>query len=282
MVDVDEIYNEFGYGLATPFAIRNFLRYALNVWAAPPEFVLLVGDAHYDYKNAETRYYQEFGINKVNYPNFVPTFHSWSPEWGETPMDIKFAAVLGDDPIPDLAIGRLPIQRPGELDEYVEKLIAYESNPDPGPWQGRLVQVADDEQTNIGDHIFQASREELIRRVIPPAWETQRIYLREIGSSYQTKARIREAISAGALILEYAGHGGRTIWADENIFHIADVPQTQNGTRQPLVIATTCEMNFFDKPEELGQRPLGELFILGRNRGSDRNSGRFALDLCAL
>ena len=63
VVDIDEIYNEFGNGLFTPFAIQNFLRYAYHTWQSPaPTYVLLVGDAHYDYKGVIKRLHNDYDL----------------------------------------------------------------------------------------------------------------------------------------------------------------------------------------------------------------------------
>ena len=52
IVDIDIIYDQFSHGLFNPNAIQKFLRYAYVNWRKPaPTFVLLVGDAHYDYKD---------------------------------------------------------------------------------------------------------------------------------------------------------------------------------------------------------------------------------------
>lgn len=268
VVPVEDIYNDFNHGIFSPFAIQSFLRYAYQVWRKPPTYVLLVGDATYDYKGAEEAYYREIGQSVTLVPNFVPTIHSWSMPWGETAMDHRFVTIAGDDSLPDMFIGRLPVQRQSEVSEVVEKIIAYESNPDTGPWQARLVLIADDDKTNAGDRIFQDSQEELIRTLIPPSYEVQRIYLKVVGSALRAKELIKNALRSGALVVEYSGHGGRGNWADEDVLRYSDLPELTNGRRQPLVMATTCEMNFFDKPERFGDRALGEEFLLGRNRGA--------------
>jgi hypothetical protein len=273
IIPVEDIYNDFNHGIFTPFAIQSFLRYAYQVWSKPPSYVLLVGDATYDYKDAEGAYYRDIGQAVTLYPNFVPTIHSWSIPWGETSMDHRFVTIVGDDPLPDMFIGRFPVQRASEVTEIVEKTIAYESNPETGPWQARIVQIADDEKTNAGDRIFQDSREELIRTLIPPEYEVQRIYLKVIGSAPRTKETIKNAIRDGALIVEYSGHGGRGNWTDEDILRYSDLSTITNGRHQPVVVATTCEMNFFDKPERFGDRSLGEEFIIGRNRGAAATIG---------
>ena len=269
VVEMESIYNDFSHGVFSPFAIQNLLRYAFQVWQTPPEYVLLVGDAHYDYKGGEIRLFAETGITRVNYPNYVPTIHSWGGNAsGETAVDQRFVTIQGDDPLPDMFIGRLPVQLPSEARGIVRKIIAYETNPEVGIWQTRMAHVADDDLSNPGDQIFQNSREKLIGNVIPPAYDVQKIYLKDIGSSGATKQRIKEAITDGALVVEYAGHGGRGIWADEDILRLSDTVRLLNGRRQPLMVATTCQMNLFDKPERIGERALGEQFILGEGRGA--------------
>src|SRR3972149_7533019 len=51
IVKVNDIYDEFGYGIETPQAIRDFLKYAYENWPVRPGYVLLVGDATVDYKD---------------------------------------------------------------------------------------------------------------------------------------------------------------------------------------------------------------------------------------
>ncbi len=49
LIDVQDVYDEFADGLATPQAIRDFLAYAKTSWQDPkPTYVLLVGDGHND------------------------------------------------------------------------------------------------------------------------------------------------------------------------------------------------------------------------------------------
>ncbi|MBM3214278.1 hypothetical protein FJZ36_05130 [Candidatus Poribacteria bacterium] len=282
VVNVEDVYNDFGHGTPTPIAIQSFLRYALQVWGTPPTYVVLIGDGHYDYKGAELAFYQDIGQAPNLYQNFVPTFHSWSIPYGETSMDHRFVTVHGDDALPDMFIGRIPVQRASELSEIVSKIIAFETNTVAGPWQSRIVQIADDDATNPGDRIFQDSREELIKGVIPPAFDVQPIFLKVIGSSLRTKETIRKSVQDGALVVEYSGHGGRGNWADEDILRYSDVPSMVNDNRQPLIVATTCEMNFFDKPERVGDRSLGEEFMMGANRGAIATIGatRLTFAIC--
>ncbi len=267
IVDIGDIYNEFSDGLFNPFAIRRFLRYAYNSWQQPaPTYVLLVGDAHYDYKNTTVALYREdpnFRGTYNLYPIFVPTYHGWAPASGETAMDQRFVNISGEDALPDMLIGRLSVQTPEELATMVEKIINYEKNLKTGLWQGTLIQVADDHTDNPSDGVFEASRDELIQEIIPVGYDTRQIYLRKIRSPERTRSQIRAAINRGALAIEYTGHGGIQTWADEAIFHSEDVVSLRNRYL-PFVITTTCLNGQFDKPQQVGNFCLSEQFLLGK------------------
>ena len=163
------------------------------------------------------------------YPIFVPTYHGWAPESGETAMDQRFVNVSGDDRLPDMFIGRLSVQTAGELSAMVKKIIDYEKNPKIGPWQGTIVQVSDNEVNNPSDRSFELSRDRLIKEFIPVAYDTKQIYLRKmLLERRDTRKAIIEAWNNGALVIEYSGHGGISTWADEGIFHINDVNDLVN------------------------------------------------------
>ena len=117
-------------------------------------------------------------------------------------MDHRFVLLSGDDPLPDMYIGRLPSQYPHELDVVVEKIINYEKNLKRGPWQGRIVEIADNEIDNPGqDDIFEKTREDLIQNVIPVSYDTKKVYLREIVSPLRTNKIIMDSINEGVLVL---------------------------------------------------------------------------------
>ena len=266
VVDIDDIYDEFSDGIFNPLAIQKFLRYTYNNWQQPvPTYVVLVGDAHYDYKRATVELYRRdttFRGTYDLYPIRVPTFHGWAPESGETAMDQRFVNVSGEDALPDMLIGRLSVQTAEDLVTMVEKIINYEKNLKTGPWQGTLIQVADDNSDNPSDGIFEVSRNQLIADIIPVGYDTRQLYLRKLKSPELTRLRIRSAINRGALLIEYTGHGGIQTWADESIFRLEDVVGLRNRYL-PFVITTTCLNGQFDKPQQAGNYCLSEQFLLG-------------------
>jgi hypothetical protein len=113
---LDEVFSEFGYGEENPQAIRDFLSYAYHRWEKAPRYVVLLGDATYDFKD----YLGTGVVNRVP-PLMVMTTYL------QTASDPVYAAVNGDDLLPDLAIGRLPAATVEELRTMVAKIIDWEA-----------------------------------------------------------------------------------------------------------------------------------------------------------
>ena len=267
VVDVEDIYDEFSYGIFDPKAIKRFLKYAYFNWEKIPTYVLLMGDAHWDYKYV----FHEQYLKYENYPRiYVPTYHGYNAPYGETAMDHRFVTVSGDDIIPDIFIGRIPAEKLEEADVVVDKIIAYEEDPYRGIWQSRIMLIADDEKSKSGDEIFEESRVELASDYIPMGYEVAEVYLRRIGEPYLVRKMINMEINStdrGVVMLEYAGHGGAHSWAHEYIFSWEDVKKLQNHRKYPFVITTTCENGYFDNPTG-GNKSIIELFLLQPKGGA--------------
>ena len=134
VADVNQIYNEFSGGVTDVTAIRDFLYYAYrNYWPAP-QFVLMLGQASFDYK----------GILGVQ-SSFVPTWET--PEslddLGSYGTDDYFAK-FGDNDVPSLVVGRVSARTEAESDAFVDKLIRYENNSGADGWKMRMLFVGDD------------------------------------------------------------------------------------------------------------------------------------------
>ncbi|MBD3183790.1 hypothetical protein GF312_16015 [Candidatus Poribacteria bacterium] len=264
VVDVENIYDEFSYGIFDPKAIQRFLRYAYFNWDKIPSYVLLVGDAHWDYKYVYDVYYQRYD----NYPRiYVPTYHAASAPFGQTAMDHRFVTVSGDDILPDMMLGRLPVENETEAEVVVDKIIQYEENPYRGIWQSRVLLIADDEKSKSGDEVFEDSRRELAKDYIPIGYDPVPLYLRVIKEPYLVRKAISAEINRGVIMLEYSGHGGAHSWADEYIFASDDIGKLQNSKRYPFVITTTCQNGYFDNPTG-GNKTIMEVFLLEPNAGA--------------
>lgn len=246
VVDVDDLYNLFNDGIYNPVAIKNFLAYAYANWQSPaPAFALLVGDGHWNFKGfAEVVYGNE--------PIFMPPNLQWVDPWqGEVDSTNLLAAIVGDDILPDLAIGRLPVNTSTELNAAIDKIIAYEAT-EPAAWQQRLLFVAD-QPDEAGD--FVQLTEDVIDDHMPAGFQADRVYLNTYcaGEVNQTCAQgaTRELIqtlnTTGTLFLNYNGHGFPLSWG-RNIFSVEDIASLDNGDRLPIVIPMTCLEGYWNYP----------------------------------
>jgi hypothetical protein len=230
-VALEEIDSEFGFGESHPGAIREFVSYAYHHWRKPaPRFVLLAGDATYDFKD-----YLGTGVRNRVPPMIEKTSYLW------TTSDAAYGAVNGEDPLPDVAIGRLPAASVDELQVMVSKILEYEEGGRTG--SGATVLVADNPD-GAGD--FERDAEEIAETLLGSR-DPRRIYLRSLGAE-GTRQAIAGAFDDGAAIVSYVGHGGIHLWASENIFDVSRVSALAPQSEQPLVLTMNCLNGYFHFP----------------------------------
>lgn len=245
VVDVEDVYDEFSFGLPSPRAIQSFLAYARASWASAPSFVVLAGAGTYDYKDL-------LGMGG----NLVPPLLVSTPR-GMFSSDALLADVGGPagvagDGVPDLAIGRLPVTSPQELLAQVEKIRAFEDARS-GDWAGRALLVADDPDRGVD---FGAESDVLWPRLLG-GLTAERVFLGPL-----PLAGAREALlghwRSGAALVNYLGHGGHDRWANEGLLVNSDVASLDNAERLPLVTSMTCVIGRFEIP---GLDSLGEALV---------------------
>jgi hypothetical protein len=257
LVDVQDVYDEFGYGIAGVAPIHDFLAYAYANWQAPaPSYVVLVGDGHYDPK----------GYMATGQGNFIPAFLAMVDPWiGETAVDNRYVTIAGNDTLPDMMLGRLAVNTPAEAAAFVDKIIAYEQNPLPGDWQTRVLAVADNEDSAGPFHLFSDA---LLRDVLPSPYVPDRVYL---GVTHPTITEARTAllaaINSGRLLVNYIGHGAITQWAAEGLFKTSDVAALTNTGRLPVILAMTCYDGYFHHPTAANQS-TAETVTRAQNKGA--------------
>lgn len=253
-VSTQDIYDEFSFGLFDPVAIRDFIRYAWEYWRDGPsdeglQYVLLMGDGQYDFRNLSRAY---SGQNDPHPGNWVPTYQD-----GDVTTDDWFG-VFGQGVIPSVRIGRLCVQTKEEAKATVDKIIAYDREPERGSWQNRIIMVSDDEFNSDYDWntetVFVQDSEYLVR-LVRSETVVRKIYsfqypMNEQGLRPGANRAIVDAWNEGAALLNYIGHGSPVGWAHERIFILGDeLPQIRNGNRLPVLIALTCSAAHFDDPK---------------------------------
>jgi hypothetical protein len=246
VVELQDIYDEFNYGLSSPEAIRDFLSYVYHNWRKVPRYVVLVGEGTYDYKD-----------NKGYGDNLFPVLMVATPH-GLFAGDNRFVDVVGNDGVPEMAIGRLPVVTSDELDAFIDKIMAYESTG--GNWRDRVLMLAD----NPDDAGNFPADSDAVAALMPSGFTTEKIYLSEYSISV-ARSLVLGGFNEGALLLNYIGHAGLDRLAQEEMLRSSDVSSLANGNRLPVVTAMTCNAGQFAIP---GYDALGELLVLHEYGGA--------------
>jgi hypothetical protein len=247
VVTTDQIYNEFGGGVPSPPAIRNYLRYRYLNQTVTPRYALLLGDGDFDYRRINAR-----GTNWV--PPWE-TAQSYDP-LNTYPSDDEFVIFNTDDRV-DMGIGRLTARSAAEASAMVDKIVAYETGGVRDPWKLRITFVADDGLAEPGsDNGFaHVNHAEAVAAYVPPLFEKRKIYMFQYPTVFAAGGRrkpavnaaIRDQMNEGSLVVNYSGHGNPRLWAHENVFvRETDFPLLKNDGRSFFLVAATCNFSEFD------------------------------------
>ena len=243
-VDVEDVYDEFSGGLVDPMGIRSFVNYAVDNWDPAPYFICLMGDGTYDYKNN----------TGTSHTTWMPPFQD-----GVSMYDEWYVRVEGEDRLPDLAIGRLAVQSASEAEGVVEKLISYDSDPEVGPWQSRVLLVSDDlrnpSKPAQKEYYFIRDSETMAKSYLPADLDLVKLYIAQFPLEGSTKPQARDAFvrrfNEGALIVTYIGHGSFDVLAHEKMFLLSrDGDLIDNGRRLPFMFTAASQVGVFDRPDQ--------------------------------
>ncbi|MBL7719509.1 MAG: type IX secretion system sortase PorU [Flavipsychrobacter sp.] len=271
-----QVYNEFSSGSQDISAIRDFARMfyqrAGNDTLQMPRYLLLFGDASYDYKD-----------RIPGNTNFVPTFES-----REFAVSINsycsddFFSFLDDNEntenmttvfnTMDIGVGRFPVASVQAAQAQVRKIKNYKSPASLGPWRLSTTMIADNADA-AGDHM--ADAETMGGEILNNSniFNLTKIYLDAVqrvstpGGMRAPEANkaINDQIYKGTFLMNYSGHGNIQVLADERIIIQDDYSKWKNFDKLPIIITATCDYGQFDHPEYVSS---GEAIMLKADGGA--------------
>ena len=271
LVDLQDVYNQFNFGIPHPIAIKNFFGYIYQYWGSPaPQYVLLVGDGHWDLKNKRSP-------SEV----YLPPNLVWvDPLQGEVDSLSDLVAVAGDDIFPDAMIGRMPVNDQDELAAYIDKTIQFEISS--SEWKRNLTFVADnyylqDPLNYIGcvDNDpttlcptdpagnFPAIVNQVINDEIQQSYQINKIFMDEYNcrsiNSDNCQMVTNDIIAAfnwGNQIISYNGHGAIPNWASEKVLHVDHIDQISNQGLYPVVLSLDCVDGYWYFPPDIPNQTI--------------------------
>ena len=267
IVTPQQIYNEFSCGAQDVTAIREYCKMLYND-TRPLRYLLLFGDASFDYKNRN-------GV-----VNFVPAYETLRATDIQNTivtddyfcfMDENEGSLSGSKP--DIGVGRFPVSTLEEATYMVDKVENYLTPNESSmqPWRNVITFVCDDANSNEFFHHSEGYAAQ-INSTGGERMVVDKIYLdaytQEETPSGQLAPEMNLAIDnrmdKGTLILNYVGHGGEVQLASERILERGDVSSWRNGPKYPLMITGTCEFSRYD---DHTRTSLGEYAFLNQYGG---------------
>lgn len=255
VVDIADIYDEFGYGVSSADSITAFLDYAKNNWQLPrPRYVLILGDASYDPRN-----YEGHG----NW-NLVPT----------KTVNLIFEESGSDEALPDfdhdgltnIPIGRIPARSAFDITTTLNKTMGFEV-PAMQDLVGRGAMFAFDLPLGfdfeamsviLKNELPSGTRTVWVPRGLPPPNPNNE-------QDPNAHANLIAGMNSGPFIVNYSGHGSTGIWGSTSYFNLNDVPTLVNGSNQSIYTMLTCLSGSFTRPVD---DSLGESLLKAPNGGA--------------
>jgi hypothetical protein len=253
---IEEIYDLYSFGYPFPEAIKEFLQEIYyNQINDPPEYLLLIGDANYDYKNKFKPLPPVKRINMV--PSYgYPVSDNWFVIWNDS------------IPIPQMAVGRIPAVNNEQVRFYLEKHRRYLQKPY-DDWNKSFIFFSGGDPSkpeqlemlkNVNDKIFRSFTD-------APPLEGRGVHFYKTSKPISNFSNlppdsVEKAIQEGAVAISYIGHSGVQTW-DNGILSVNDLMNNYED-RNPLITDFGCSTGKFAEPDIVS---FAEEFINNNENG---------------
>ena len=280
IVPADELINEFSSGTPDATAYRRYMKMLYDraeTEADMPKYLLLLGDGAWDNR---MRCGEWKGYDPDDFLLCFETENSFSHV--NCYVSDDFFCLLDDEEQiqeerngrtvylgkPDVAVGRLPARTEEEAQVLTDKLLDYANNKYAGSWQNTICMMGDDGNDNV--HMAAADKVATLIEKNHPSYQIKKIYWdayervpSSTGYAYPDVTRlITEQMTAGALMMNYCGHGAPYAFSHELVMQLKDF-ETSITDRLPLWVTASCDIMPFDGQEE----NIGETVMLNPKGG---------------
>jgi hypothetical protein len=253
VVDVEDIYNAVGYGMALPSAITDYLTARREI--QPFSHVQLVGSDCYDRLN-----YISECVSFVPLPTAVVGPTRYSPSHNRL-------TDLDGDGIADVAVGQFSVRTENELATFVGKGWDWHAS---GLAAGNSALFIAEETDGTHDFLAQVSRvgghldathEEILDMSAHPDIATAR-------------EALRAALDSGRAVTVFSGHSSAVQWAYRGLLTPSTVAGLTNIGRPTLMLPLACETTYDISPSA---NVLGHQLLTSGGQGAVAISGAVSL-----
>ncbi len=285
VVNITDVYNEFGSGCADVGAIRRFLKMMYDRGNASGDvlkYALIMGRTTYDNRHLTS------GVQALK--------HKTIPCWiggSITSCLYDNDSYCSDDPIAmlednsgqskgidniSIALGRMPVRSLSEAKSDVDKLESYIKSSTKGNWKNHILALADNgdlttfynsDKTTYSTGVHFKQTEDFCANILSDPKQTfiiDKIYLdayKMTGNNMpEARSRMYRLLDEGIVWWNFVGHANTTSWTADGQFTYDDLNNLY--LRQyPMLYAATCDFLRYDSNTTSG----GEIIFHNRYGG---------------
>jgi len=259
VVKIKDLYNQYNYGEPSPVALRRFADYMVQNAPKEKHNLLLIGPS--------TTISAKLAVNR-EIPEEVPTI-------GFPGSDVLLVEGLTSTThdVPTIPIGRINATTPDQVENYLSKVIYYDSNKESYSWKKKILHL------NGGKSAGEITQFKNFLEDLVPVVENG-----EVGGKVKAivkqstieveKANISSDVNEGVGMISYMGHGDPTV-TDFDMGYMSDAANSyQNFGKYPLMYFNGCGVgNIFNgrnnpSPTSSDRIPQSSDWINSNNKGS--------------
>ncbi|MBN2668722.1 MAG: hypothetical protein JXR60_05770 [Bacteroidales bacterium] len=246
--EISDLYHQFGNGIEKhPLSIRNFIKFLDNQYSLP-SYLLLVGKS----------------ISSANIRNNADAWQQCLvPTMGNPPSDVLITSGLDGTLSPAVSTGRLAIRTNDELQDYLNKIISYDT-PETGLWQKRALFLGGGsttyEQTTFSGYLNQYK--DIYSDTLTGGFGYT--FLKNSSDPIQISVSdsVANLINEGVELMTFFGHGSSSGF-DQSI----DEPSNYNNYgKYPIIVANSCLSG--DVHQNTDYQTISEKWVLIPDKGS--------------
>ncbi len=243
---VNDIYDQFYYGLKHPMALKNFCKFSINN-SPSLKYLLLLGKG------------QKY--NNTRFNSIVNTNFDLVPTYGTPPTDYFFVSGYNGSTLnPLLATGRIPSANNNQIANYLKKLNDHQTYGYQ-PWKKKILHLAGGNNSSEVTQ-FSAYQNSFHNIVSQEQWGASKKLITKqdpspVDSSLKTK--IQSEINSGYALVDYFGHGS----TQASDIDFGDAYQLNNTNKYPFFYFNGCGLgNTFDGSS------IAEDFLFTKDKGA--------------
>ena len=245
-VSLNDIYDQFGHGVKSKTAIKDFIQYAISSWKTKPKYILFLGDGTFDPldHNVETLSQVERSTNEASTMNI--------PQMSGGVIDFHSDNYYGFNTatkLPNVSIGRIPTNNSVQIEKYIEKIKAFERG-DSLPIDTKKYLFIADEEFGYFEKFREKSEElaEAATKFNSRNFSSEILDYNDYATVADYKVDLLNKLNSPPLFVNFMGHGAADLWGSES-FDNDDIANLTNE-QHSIMLSWNCENTYFYDPDK--------------------------------